>query len=59
MPRPYKVWGYPFVPILFALSMFWIMINTLFEKPFESMVGIILMLAGLPVYYYWQKKQIT
>ena len=54
--RPYKVWGYPVVPALFGLSMFWIMINTLIEKPAESLIGALLILSGLPIYFYWQKK---
>ena len=40
--RPYKVWGYPVVPVFFGLAMLWIMINTLIEKPVESMIGIFL-----------------
>jgi len=52
--RPYKVWGYPVVPVLFGLSMFLITINTLVERPVESLVGILLVIIGWPVYYYWQ-----
>ena len=54
--RPYKVWGYPVVPVLFALAMFWIMINTLVEKPVESMIGLFLVLTGLPIYFYWKNR---
>ena len=54
--RPYKVWGYTVVPILFGLAMLGIMINTLIEKPFESVIGLILLLAGLPVYFFWRKR---
>ena len=54
--RPYKVWGYPFVPVLFALAMFWIMMNTFFEKPVEAFFGIILVLTGVPIYVFWRKR---
>jgi len=54
--RPYKVWGYPVVPVFFGLAMLWIMINTLIEKPVESMIGLFLIVTGLPVYYYWKRK---
>jgi APA family basic amino acid/polyamine antiporter len=56
MPRPYKVWGYPVVPVIFGLSMLLIAINTLIEKPLESMVGIALLFLGWPVFRYWQRK---
>ena len=32
------------------------MINTLIEKPVESFAGIGITLIGIPVYYYWKKK---
>ncbi|MBD3414387.1 MAG: amino acid permease [Candidatus Aminicenantes bacterium] len=54
--RPYKTWGYPVVPILFILFSMGILINTLIEKPVESMAGIILTLIGIPVYFYWKGK---
>jgi APA family basic amino acid/polyamine antiporter len=53
--RPYRVWGYPVVPTLFGLIILWIMINTLIEKPMESVIGLILIVIGLPVYYYWHR----
>jgi APA family basic amino acid/polyamine antiporter len=56
LERPYKVWGYPVVPALFALSMMWIMLNTVVEKPTESIIGIFLVLTGIPVYFYWHKR---
>jgi basic amino acid/polyamine antiporter, APA family len=46
------------VPVLFGLAMLGIMINTLIEKPFESVIGLILLMAGLPVYYFWKKRSL-
>jgi basic amino acid/polyamine antiporter, APA family len=54
--RPYRVWGYPLVPLLFGLAMLLIAINSLFEKPVESLLGIGLMLIGLPVFLFWKNK---
>ena len=56
MERPYKVWGYPVVPVLFGLIILWILINTLIERPMESIIGLVLIVAGLPVYFYWHRK---
>lgn len=54
--RPYKTWGYPIIPAVFGLAMLLIAGNSLIEKPIESFIGLLIMLAGLPVYYYWSKK---
>jgi APA family basic amino acid/polyamine antiporter len=45
------------VPVLFALAMLWIMINTFFEKPVEAVIGIILVLTGVPIYAFWRKRR--
>jgi APA family basic amino acid/polyamine antiporter len=54
--RPYKMWGYPVVPLIFIVASAGILVNTVFESPFESISGIGLTVIGLPVYYYWKKK---
>lgn len=54
--RPYKVWGYPFVPGLFIIFCITLIIITLFTHPREASIGLVLMLTGLPFYWYWSKK---
>jgi APA family basic amino acid/polyamine antiporter len=51
--RPYRAWGYPVVPVLFLLVTAGLLINTLLTKPVQALVGLGLILLGLPVYYYW------
>jgi APA family basic amino acid/polyamine antiporter len=51
--RPYRAWGYPVVPALFLLVTAWLLINTLLTTPVQALIGIGLILLGLPVYYYW------
>ena len=46
--RPYRVWGYPVVPGLFVLGSLFVVINTLRERPFESLAGLGLLAIGLP-----------
>lgn len=58
MKRPYKTLGYPFIPFLFILFSVGILINTLIEKPVESVAGVILTLLGIPVYQYWKKHSV-
>lgn len=57
LPRPYKTWGYPFVPIVFILASSGILLNILFEKPVESLAGVGLTILGIPVYYFWKRKK--
>ncbi len=49
--RPYRTWGYPWVPIAFVLGALAFVVNTLVERPFESLAGLGLVALGLPVYY--------
>jgi basic amino acid/polyamine antiporter, APA family len=53
--RPYKTFGYPFVPILFLLIILWVLVFTYISKPFESNLGVITVLSGT-IIYYWNYK---
>jgi APA family basic amino acid/polyamine antiporter len=56
-PRPYRAWGYPFVPVVFALVMVWIVVNALLTRPAESAATIILILLGLPAYPLFRRRR--
>jgi len=56
LPRPYKTWGYPVVPIVFIVASAGILLNTLVERPVESLAGLGLTAIGIPVYYYWRRR---
>ena len=56
LERPYKVWGYPYVPAFFIIFSSVIMVNTFFESPEQSLMGLGLTLLGIPAYLYWKKK---
>ena len=56
LERPYKVWGYPYVPAFFIIFSSAIMVNTFFESPEQSLMGLGLTLLGIPAYLYWKKK---
>ncbi|MBA2303009.1 MAG: amino acid permease [Acidobacteria bacterium] len=53
-PRPYRAWGYPIVPAVFVLGSAAFVLNTLVERPVESIAGLGLLVLGLPVYWYSQ-----
>ena len=54
-PRPYRVTGYPFVPALFILTSLAFVLNSLMERPVESLLGFGIMLLGIPAYLYWRR----
>lgn len=57
--RPYRIWGYPFTPIVFILFAAVIVVVSVVENPRDSAVGLGLILAGLPAYGYWRKRHQT
>jgi len=57
LPRPYKTWGYPVTPIVFILFSLWLVINTAREQPRDFAVGMTLILAGLPLYWWMRRGQ--
>ncbi|HXY01407.1 MAG TPA: amino acid permease [Candidatus Limnocylindrales bacterium] len=54
LPRPYRCWGYPWVPGLFVLGALALTINLWLVRPGRSTIGLLLILAGLPFYRRWQ-----
>jgi APA family basic amino acid/polyamine antiporter len=49
----YRVWGYPWTPIVFVVASTAIVINRLLAYPADSAAGLALVAAGIPVYYIW------
>jgi len=56
LERPYKVWGYPVIPILFILISVFFIIFIVQGDPRNSLFGLGLIVLGIPVYYYFVKK---
>lgn len=54
--RPYKVWGYPFVPAIFILFCTGLFFNTFLTRPREAAIGLVLMLTGVPMYFWFRRK---
>jgi basic amino acid/polyamine antiporter, APA family len=55
-PRPYKVWGYPYVPALVILFCACLLFNTIFSNPREAAIGTVLMLTGVPMYWWFSSR---
>ena len=55
MPRPYRCWGYPWVPGLFVLGAAALTINLWIDRPLRCTIGLALMFFGLVFYRHWKK----
>ena len=55
IPRPYKAFGYPFIPALYILTTVIIMVILLIYKPNYTFPGLGIVLLGIPVFYLWRK----
>jgi len=51
MPRPFRVSGYPVVPLLFGAAALALVVSTLVATPRESGIGLAFIALGIPVYY--------
>jgi len=54
--RPYRVWGYPVVPALFVAASGVLLYYTFTDNLRNSAVGLGLILAGIPVFYYFRRQ---
>src|ERR1044071_7411995 len=56
LPRPYKMWGYPYTLWSFAIVSLWFMADALVNQPKTSLIAFGIAAAGIPFYLLWRKK---
>jgi APA family basic amino acid/polyamine antiporter len=56
LSRPYRIWGYPTTPLVFAGVTVWFLLNALIANPIPSLCGVAFLVAGLPAYFLWRKQ---
>jgi len=56
LQRPYRVLGYPAVPVLFVIVALFLLLSTLHTRPRESIMGLGLMALGTPFYFFWKRR---
>jgi len=56
LPRPFRVWGYPWTPVIFAVAALAISTNLWLIRPVRSSVGLAIILLGIPFFYYWRRR---
>jgi APA family basic amino acid/polyamine antiporter len=54
--RPYRMWGYPVTTLAFIAVALWFVGNTIVNQPGASLLGALLIGAGIPVYYVWRHR---
>lgn len=57
LTRPYKTWGYPLTPVIYILLSVFFLIYIVQGDPKNSGLGIIIILTGLPIYYFWKNSK--
>jgi APA family basic amino acid/polyamine antiporter len=57
LPRPYRTLGYPVVPVLFVLAALVLEGFTLKNNPREAILGLVIIAAGLPFFFYWRGRR--
>ncbi|MBI2267150.1 MAG: amino acid permease [Armatimonadetes bacterium] len=57
MESPYRAWGYPWVPAVFVAASGFLVLNTLHQRPRESLLGLGIMLAGLPFFFFLKNRR--
>ena len=56
MPRPYRCWGYPWVPGIFVAGALMLTVSLWLDRPGRSSIGLLLIFAGLPFYRWWSRS---
>jgi basic amino acid/polyamine antiporter, APA family len=56
-PRPFKALGYPVAPAIFAAAMLLIVTNAVYRDPIPSGAGMLIILAGVPVYAWFASRR--
>jgi len=54
--RPYRTWGYPVVTFVFIVTCLAVFANMVAAAPLKSLIGLTLLLAGVPVYFIWSGR---
>jgi APA family basic amino acid/polyamine antiporter len=55
--RPYKAFGYPFIPILYILITTAVCVDLLSYDALNTGMGLLIVILGIPVYYIFKKRE--
>lgn len=55
--RPYRTPLYPLVPLAYLATLVWLVADTVYTTPAEALGGIVILVLGLPVYWYYRTRR--
>ena len=55
--RPYRTWGYPWVPLAFVGVTILLLYQTLVSAPRASGIGLVVIVLGVPFFFYWKRHR--
>jgi APA family basic amino acid/polyamine antiporter len=55
--RPYRTWGYPWVPLAFVGVTILLLYQTLISSPRASGIGLVVIVLGVPFFFYWKRHR--
>ncbi|MCH7979454.1 MAG: hypothetical protein IH935_10835 [Acidobacteria bacterium] len=56
LPRPYRTFAYPWVPLLFIAGYLWFIWRIFDAERAGALIGLALILTGLPVFAVWKAR---
>ena len=56
LPRPYRTWGYPVVPVVYIALAVAVILDLAYLAPATAGIGSLLVLTGIPAYLIWRKS---
>jgi len=59
LERPYKAFGYPVLPALYVVLAALVMFDLLWVKPRFTWPGLVIVLTGVPVFFFWRRCTVT
>jgi APA family basic amino acid/polyamine antiporter len=57
-PRPFRAWGYPWAPAIFVAASVLMLANEVWRSPRTSAVGLAVIAAGIPVYWWMRRGRV-
>ena len=59
LARPFRVWAYPWTPMLFGVAASAISLNLWFLRPIRSSIGLAIIMLGIPFFHHWRKHRVA
>jgi APA family basic amino acid/polyamine antiporter len=54
--RPYSVWGYPVLPLLFIAAALVLLVFSFADQPRNSIIGTLIILCGIPLHFAFRRR---